>query len=64
MKKEDILYWLDYVRADVEDNWDKEEYSKEINNVVEALEYAQQLIESDKVVGSLTIKDKTYIVSK
>lgn len=64
MKKEDIIESLDYLISDINDNWDAIEYAKEIEFNTKALEEAIKIIESSKVVGTLNINGKEYIISE
>ena len=64
MKIDRVIEILGDLQSYVEDNWDKDEYEKDIKENVEALEIAINSIKSSNVVGNLTIGNKQYIISK
>ena len=64
MKKVDIIESLDYLISDINDNWDAITCAEEIEFNTMALKEAIKIIESSKVVGTLNINGKEYIISE
>ena len=61
MDKIKAIEILKDLQSEIEDNWDKEQYQKEINDNVEALDVAINALNTSNIVGKLTIGNDKYI---
>lgn len=64
MNKDKAIEILRYLQKDIKENWEVEEYADDIKKNVEALEIAINELKTGKVVGSLTIGNEQYNISK
>lgn len=65
MNKTAVIEVLESLISYINDEWDKEDYEKDIKESTEALEYAIKVIKSNnKQVGTLVLDGKKYFVSK
>lgn len=64
MKKDKVIEILGDLQSYIEDNWNAEEYEKDIKENIEALDIAINTLKTGKVVGNLTIGNKQYNISK
>lgn len=66
MNKEKCIEILKDLSAYIDEEWDRTdpEIVKEIERDMEALEFAVSILEECEVVGHLTIKGESYLISK
>lgn len=64
MNKEKCIEVLNDLSSYVEEEWDQEEHSKEIELNVTALDYAIKILKTSTACGELNIDGKRYLVYK
>lgn len=64
MNKEKCIEVLNNLSSYVEEEWDQEEYSNEIELNVAALDYAIKMLKTSTACGELNINGKRYLVCK
>lgn len=66
MNKEKCIEILEYLSCYMDENWDRTdpEIVEEIEENMKAIEFAVELIRDSNVVGTMTIGDENYLISK